>query len=342
MASERERSGVVSLRDALFALTAGQVSAPGPLAVVLDLAGGARVQLEATVLALADANVVARRLDQWTRALGGGALGVVVADRVTAGAREMLNAAGWGWLDLRGHLRIVGPGIVIDTDVPSARAPVAARSAFSGEVGRELAALLLLTPDQPTGVRAVAAALSRAPSSVSAAFTALGADGLVTADRTPERPELFWALAEHWVSPHVDVASLPTRGREDAVLGVQLDEQEGTSGWALTDTVAAVAYSAPVGARGDHPPDFVVPDHATLRRAVQLLGPAPIATTRAARLRVAPVPAVCSQRVDGASRNQEWPLAQPLFVALDLAQDPGRGREILDAWTPPEPWRRVW
>lgn len=34
---------------------------------------------------------------------------------------------------------------------------------------------------------------------------------------------------------------------------------------------------------------------------------------------------------------------QPLFVALDLAQDhPGRGRDVLNDWTPPEPWRRVW
>jgi hypothetical protein len=38
----------------------------------------------------------------------------------------------------------------------------------------------------------------------------------------------------------------------------------------------------------------------------------------------------------------EWPLAHPVFVALDLAQDTGRGREILDAWTPPERWARVW
>ena len=33
---------------------------------------------------------------------------------------------------------------------------------------------------------------------------------------------------------------------------------------------------------------------------------------------------------------------QPLFVALDLAQDPGRGKEVLSDWTPPEPWHRVW
>jgi hypothetical protein len=37
----------------------------------------------------------------------------------------------------------------------------------------------------------------------------------------------------------------------------------------------------------------------------------------------------------------KWPVAHPLFVALDLAQDTGRGREILDAWTPTE-GTRVW
>jgi hypothetical protein len=35
-------------------------------------------------------------------------------------------------------------------------------------------------------------------------------------------------------------------------------------------------------------------------------------------------------------------LAHPLFVALDLAADPGRGREILDGWTPPADVARVW
>jgi hypothetical protein len=37
--------------------------------------------------------------------------------------------------------------------------------------------------------------------------------------------------------------------------------------------------------------------------------------------------------------HQRWPLAHPVAVALDLAQDRARGREILDDWSPPE---RVW
>lgn len=216
-----------------------------------------------------------------------------------------------------------------------------ARAPFSGQVGRELAVLLLLTPDQPGGIRAAAAALSRAPSSVSAAFSALRTALRGLGHRRPQAGAAgaFWALAE---PPPVDIARFLAHGRKDAVLGLHPGEPERTIGWVLTDTVAAVAYGAPVGARADRPPDFVVPDHAMLRSAVQVLGPAASTATRAARIRVAPVPAVCSQRIDGASWNQEWPLVHPLFVALDLAQDPGRGREILDSWTPPEPWRRVW
>jgi RecB family endonuclease NucS len=37
-------------------------------------------------------------------------VGVLIADRVTEGARAILQKAGWGWLDLRGQLHIAAPG----------------------------------------------------------------------------------------------------------------------------------------------------------------------------------------------------------------------------------------
>jgi hypothetical protein len=40
--------------------------------------------------------------------------------------------------------------------------------------------------------------------------------------------------------------------------------------------------------------------------------------------------------------DKPWPLAHPLFVALDLASDPGRGTEILAGWRPQEETVRVW
>lgn len=169
--------------------------------------------------------------------------------------------------------------------------------------------------------------------------------GLVDEQHRPTMPALFWQLADHWPRHTVDVASVPAAGRgaENAAMRLGLDDVEHSVGWALTDTLAAATYGAPLGSRGDYPPDFYVPDQATARRAQHLLGAVGDRAHRAASIRVAPVAAVCAQRVDAAAwSTQHWPLAHPLFVALDLAQDPGRGREVLTDWTPSEPWRRVW
>ena len=58
---------------------------------------------------------------------------------------------------------------------------------------------------------------------------------------------------------------------------------------------------------------------------------------------VAALPAPRQDRVDWMSRAKaEWPLVHPLWVALDLARDPGRGAEALAAWDPPGRWQRVW
>lgn len=79
-----------------------------------------------------------------------------------------------------------------------------------------------------------------------------------------------------------------------------------------------------------------------MRRATTLLGGAESVANALATVRVAPVPSVVQQRVDPDINPGAWPPAHPLFVALDLAQDVGRGREILDAWTPEARWARVW
>ena len=73
-----------------------------------------------------------------------------------------------------------------------------------------------------------------------------------------------------------------------------------------------------------------------------LLGAAVSASLAGAAVREAPVPAVVQRRFNLDVSSVEWPLARPLFVALDLAQGLGRGREILNAWTPDDRWARVW
>lgn len=295
--------------------------------------------------ALITADSLPGQLRRWSQRAYGDRSFVVVADRITASARENLNQAGLSWLDLRGHLRLTGPGLFIDSDVPAMVNPDVGRQGITGQVGVELAALLLLDPAEKVGVRAAAKMLSRAPSSVSEAFAAFRTAGLVDEDNMPAVPDLFWELAETWKAESRDVASIPMpgEGRDNAALRLGLDDVESTAGWALTDTNAAAAYGAPVSIRASHPPDFYVPDQSTLRRAVQLLGAATTPSSRAGRVRVAPVPMVCARRIDAAEwANEVWPLANPLFVALDLAQDPGRGREIVDGWTPEKVGTRVW
>ncbi len=341
--------GAEALREAVEAVGLGVEPSPGSDhgadLVVVNPAGG-RVVIEVKRQALASADGLRRRIAQWDRQLSPlGAVGVLVADRVTGEAREVLRTAGWGWLDLRGHLHIAGEGLFVDTDIPALRDTPGRSAALAGRVGVEVAAALLVDPTEPVRVRPLAGVLDRAPSTVSEVLSSMTTAGLIDEQRRPAVPELFWELAARWNPSQVDVAAVPGPGDRavNEVLKLGLGNVEDAVGWALGDTLAAVAYGAPVSIRSDHPLDFYVADQTTLRRAVQLLGAARDHPSRAATVRVAPVPMVCARRVDATSwTNEHWPLAQPLFVALDLAQDPGRGREILDNWTPPEPWRRVW
>lgn len=313
------------------------------ISVVLPDGGSIDFAIKSASLVTGDS--ASGHLQRWASDTENDVAVLIVADRITADGRDRLNRAGWSWLDLRGHLKLVGPGLFVDADVPTLSEPGSERSGLIGRVGIELAALLLLDPTARIGVRAAAMMLARSPSSISDAFAAMRAGDLVDANRVPAVPELFWELAEHWKSASRDVKSLPThlRSRDDVALHLGIDDIESTVGWALTDTLAAAIYGAPVSMRIGHPPDFYVPDRSVLRRAVQLLGPAATPSTRAGRIRVAPVPLVCARRVDATGwANEVWPLVNPLFVALDLAQDPGRGREILDGWTPGKPWNRVW
>ena len=270
---------------------------------------------------------------------------IVVGDRVTAEARDQLRSMGWGWLDLRGHLHVNGPGVFVDANVTPLKRFSQTRDPIAGHVGTEVASLLLMDPERRIGVRQVAAELGRAPSSVSEALARLRDAGLVEKSGAPAIPDLFRELSRRWRTETYDLATLPgpSSGPVNDALQLGLDTSANAPGWALGDSLAALAYGAPLNLSGSYPPDLYVPDKTTVRRALQLLGPATDHQTRAGTLRLAPIALVCSRRVEGTPRhNLEWPLAHPLFVALDLAQDPGRGTEALEAWTPDPQWDRVW
>jgi hypothetical protein len=258
-------------------------------------------------------------------------LRLLVADRLLASGRAALDRLGWSWLDLRGHLRLVGPGVHVDADVPPFRERPARTRALSGVAGVEVACELMLAAGSGASVRSLARAVGRAPSTVSEVLKALRAEDLLTPDGEVVVPDLFREVAAVW--PPADLATVAVPAPGDATLARSLRlglDDVAASGWALTDTMAAAAYGAPVVVASGHPHDFYVPDKVTFRRAKALLplqDAAPAAT-----IRVAPVPAVCTRRRDAGTT--EWPVAHELFVALDLAQDAGRGQEILEQWTP--------
>ena len=53
---------------------------------------------------------------------------------------------------------------------------------------------------------------------------------------------------------------------------------------------------------------------------------------RAATVAVAPTPLVLDPRFRRHDDHETWPLAHPVVVALDLAVDRSRGRDVVDAW----------
>ncbi|WP_163542992.1 helix-turn-helix domain-containing protein [Occultella kanbiaonis] len=268
---------------------------------------------------------------------------LIVADRVTESARKVLTSERGGYLDLRGRLAIRSDRLVVDADVEPVGLRAQRSDALSGKAGLEVATAILMRPNRSVAVRELARELGRSPSTVSETLAALRRGGLTDGSNAVLDTDLFWRVADRWPSRRTLLANLPSTGEATLAQPLRLGlDDVGESGWALTDSAAAAAYGAPLAFRSGQTLDFFVPDQSTVRRATTLLGAATSPSDARASVRVAPVPAVVMNRVATDNHASEWPLAQPLFVALDLAQDLGRGREILDAWTPDDRWIRVW
>jgi hypothetical protein len=251
-----------------------------------------------------------------------GHLPVLVADRVTADARDRLAEAGWGWLDRRGHLHLRSTGLLVDTTVPPTRGARTSDDPIRGRAGIAIAYRLLTRPEE--AVSTTRSGLGFAPSTISEAVTRLRAAGLADDEGLAVVPELFWVLAERWTPERTWLAEEPDPTATD------------TEGWFVSGTVAAAELGAPVVSTAATP-DLYVPGPAVVTIAARRYGVARDASVAAASIAVAPTPDIVGQTREPV--DQRWPLAHPVAVALDLAQDRARGREILVNWSPPE---RVW
>lgn len=287
---------------------------------------------------------------EWVAQLREGAGGqtVVVADQIAAGIREDLNSRGVGWLDRRGHLRLIGGGFFIDALVPAdQRSPSSAstRPAISGRAGLAAAAALLMHPNEPTAVGTVAAAAGMNPSSISRAMSTLAdaqlAEQISRGRYQPLAPELFWILADVWPSARTSL-HLSLDDLSDPRLGAHSDNLE-AAGWAIGGERGAVSWGAPLVLTGDYPALLYVPDDESIRRAKVIAGePDPKSENRgrpSVELAVDPIGLLTRSRYQ--SNTGDAPLSHPVFCALDLAAT-SRGREVLDQWNPPVGFVRVW
>jgi DNA-binding transcriptional ArsR family regulator len=263
---------------------------------------------------------------------------VVVADRIPDWARSELSAASVSWLDRRGHLRLVGRGLYVDARVePDQRRLGGPPEGIRGRAGLAYAASALLAEGSSPGIRSVARAAGLSAPSVSVATAALRRAGLLE-EGAGRQPQLFWTLVDAWRPSFVALGGrLADLAPASERLGI--GGAAGSPGWALTGRAAAAALGWPIEVDLAQPPQLYVPTAGVLREAMDLLGSAQGGAAASCRLAVAPTLLACSSRRVAPLRPGaglvEPLVTAPLFVALELAKEPG-GPELLGSSAPVE------
>jgi hypothetical protein len=248
---------------------------------------------------------------------------IVVAERISASARDELSRAGVAWLDRRGQLWIKAEGLFVNAQVPPSRPPPPRVIEVLTSTGLDTSLALLTSPDEVVGVNELARRIGRSAGRVSEILSALRSEGLVEAGNRPVVPELFWDVAERWKPRWMPLSALPP--------------PEPPERYRLSGTLGAIALGAPLVAGVTSTwPQLYVADDSDLALLSSAYG--------RAGWTVAEV-GVCPSRfgfgLNAGVGHDGYQVTSHLVVALDLAQDRARGREVLENWTPTES-HRVW
>jgi hypothetical protein len=332
--SESEEVAVAELAAVLAELGLEAETSAGPDGADLVLPGPLMLQVKAS----------ARPSLSWLRRrvrgqLDDSVLPVLVADHVDPGLRQELEAAGWGWLDRSGHLRLVRGGLQVDRRIPSLIGPdTAPIDPFARPTGLAVA-VRLLEGSGTDSVRGLAAAAGVSTGAAHSALTELTTLGLLE-DGQRRDPDLFWAVAARWSTRWYALGSGPGPGIPASVqrlLRFGLDD-DSAPGWAEVGDRVAQAYGARVA--GEGPPRFYLPDQRALTWALRTWVPARDDRAATAWLTVPPTKSATSGRID---LGNAFLAARPIVVALDLASDGSpRSREVLEDWVGSGRQPRVW
>ena len=250
---------------------------------------------------------------------------IVVADRISEAARAELSRAGLAWLDRRGHLWIRAEGLFVNADVPPTNVPPFRRvvEVLKG-TGLDVALALLASPHEPHGVHEIARQINRSAGRVSEILSALRSQGIVGTENRPIVPELFWAVSEEWKPRWTPIPSAPP--------------PEPTERYRLSGTLGALALGVPLAASaGGTWPRLYVADDTDLTTVLSSYG----AGSGWTGSEVAVCPSRFGFTWGSTARHDGYVVANHLVVALDLAQDKARGREVLESWDP-QGSPRVW
>ncbi len=280
------------------------------------------VEVAITAMSSADRTTIERRVRPYA---GVGPVPLLVADRITSEARAALSEAGWGWLDRRGFFHLAST-VRVHQEVPGLERRVGAgrQDPISGRGAMSVAFWLCQHPGVAISPRAQFAEIGFSPATISKSVSRLAAEGLVDDRGASVGPELFWALADRWRPEWIWLATDPDPSSF-------LDPIRGATTWRVTGTAAALRYGAPIASPVETAHEFYVRGPVETSIAVRRYGSArPGGSTTA--IAVPPVRAAVPEEPALGRTFDGWTLAEPLAVALDLAQDRSRGRQILEEW----------
>ena len=310
------QTGVIELANALGEVNVDELSfdefVGEPNEVRIHL-GSQVLRLMIVAAAVASPGLVRRAIAEHR----GSVAPILVADDIPVSSRQLLNDAGWNWLEQRKHLRLRTPWLFIDSDL-NASEPRDRRGGapLGGQIALSIAVLALLAgADSLDGVRPTARALGVTAGGVSKSMRKLIEHGLLTSDYRGAHPELFWATVNAWKPDWIEISSA-------------IDVEVIAPGASEIGTRAAIAQGAPLVATADYPKIWLVPtprDLGRLRRGAS--------AERDTGTRVAVAPTVAAMPTNP---GEPPPAA---IIALHLASEGGRAAEALELWEHPE---RVW
>ena len=217
-------------------------------------------------------------------------LKVLVGDRISAEARATLDEAGWSWLDRRGEISLrVNPRFFVRRLVaPIIRSSPQANGPVRSRAGIAYLAAALERPLEAPVLRATARRAGLSHAALSNAKAQLREANLIDSSGRVIEHVTFEALSESWVQEVVALGTAPN-ALNSAVLGINPDKPD-EPGWALTETLGAIAWGAAITVTSTFPPDFVVPTRQIFDRAIHVLGVSNSFETRLATISISQVP----------------------------------------------------